>query len=95
MPLSLALFSDMVGLSAMAIMSHWIIGLVWFPKQSFEICAGENAYLQMTQDGHGRNPTHVREQGQRKWHFWISMVSPMSIISEMVSCPDMNHKVTF
>ena len=33
MPLSLALFSDMVGISAMAIRSHWKIGLVWFPTE--------------------------------------------------------------
>ena len=44
---------------------------------------------------HGRNPNHVREQGQRKWHFWISMVSAMSFFSEMVSCPDMNHKIAY
>ena len=42
---------------------------------------------------HGRNPNHVREQGQRKWHFWVSMVSAMSFFSEMVSCTDMNHKI--
>ena len=37
MPLSLALFSDMVGISAMAIRSHWKIGLVWFPIPNFGI----------------------------------------------------------
>ena len=43
----------------------------------------------MTPYGHGRNPNHVREQGQRKWHFWISMVSAMSFFSETVRCRDM------
>ena len=42
----------------------------------------------MTPYGHGRNPNHVREQGQRKWHFWISMVSA-TFFSETVRCRDM------
>ena len=33
----LALFSVMVGISAMPIMRHWIIGLVWFPIPNFGI----------------------------------------------------------
>ena len=37
MPLSLALFSDMVGISAMAIRSHWKIGLVGCPIPNFGI----------------------------------------------------------
>ena len=45
MPLSLALFSDMVGISAMAIMSHWIIGLVWFPIPSFGIFQSNGAEI--------------------------------------------------
>ena len=45
MPLSLALFSDMVGISAMAIRSHWKIGLVWFPIPSFGIFQSNGAEI--------------------------------------------------
>ena len=37
MPLSLALFSDMVGISVMAIRSLWKIGLVWLHIPNFGI----------------------------------------------------------
>ena len=68
---------------------------IWLENSQTRYGEQNKPHCQILPLVHGRNPNHVREQGQRKWHFWISMVSAMSFFSEMVSCPDMNHKIAY
>ena len=61
MPLSLALFSDMVGISAMAIRSHWKIGLMWFPIPNFGIFQLNGAEIFDVENHKGNGPFSLKK----------------------------------
>ena len=72
MPLSLALFSDMDGISAMAIRSHWKIGLVWLPIPNFGIFQLNGAEIFEVQIHKGESLVHSF-CFIRTWDFELSL----------------------